>query len=600
MICPYCKKAIPELFKICPYCSNELISPRRQSLKNIRENINYLKTLKQYFETALRNIETEIQNITLDSPKTFMLPQSETEKQKISAVEVKRKTVPEKKSDFFERFFGEKLLLSVGILAVLFAAGFFLKYSFEKNLFSPHMKVALTSLFGAVFILLGIFLKEKQKTFGLILTAGGIAVLFFANFAAVSFYSLYGIKLSLLINLFLIAFSVYLANSGESQWIAIVGLGGGFLTPLFFESEIQYLPAYFSYLGVLSLGSLIVAFKKKWSIVPLCAFVFSSIWFANWSFNFYFPELSYQYLTFGLFLYLVFVLSPLAYSKLDKASKLIPAVFSISVFPVYSSYTPVPLFFNILYLFAGIIVLYVSEKLPENKSKEVKSFIRFLGIITFAAGISLGFKSVASTSFTAMLILSLSFAYMLTRKRLFANIAVLTAIFIFFKLFLFDLETNLFYNFDYFFFTDNVNLPQRIMEYFAFIVFTGLAAKVFKRAGKTSISKFFNFTAFLSSILILTFETASLFHYILPKAQNLSVSVLWALIGVLTFTYGVRQNNPSAKTGGYVIFFIVFFKVFLIDASAFSTIYKVLTFLLVGIILIVSSYLYYKTKKQSQ
>ena len=600
MFCPNCKKSVPESFRICPYCSSDLNSYQNRSLKNIQENIAYLKTLKQYFETALTNIENELKNISFTKPETLQVEQTPSQITTTQKIQAKPQKEPIVKGDFFEKFFGEKLLLTVGILAVLFAAGFFLKYSFEKNLFSPLVKVALTSAFGVVFILLGSFLKEKQKTFGLVLTAGGIAVLFFANFAATALYYLYGLLVSLFINLLLIAFSVYLAVNNQSQWIAVIGIGGGFLTPLFLKTQTLYPAAYFTYLAILSGGSFIITLKKKWSFILFTAFVFSSIWFTDWNFSFYNPEAKYLYLILGLFFYFIFVLSPIAFEKPDRALKLIPASFSIAIFPVASTYCGVPVTFNLLYIAVAVITVTAAKKKLLTKSEEINSFIFAAGILSLFAGIYIGETLVASTAFSAMFVLFLALAYFYSRKSFFALLSIFTAMFVFFKTFIYDLSNNLGYNFDRMAFSANSALRDRIMEYFAVIVFLIVAAKVFKKTESRVASAITTFFGFLSGVLILTFETASFFKYHLPKAQNLSVSVLWTLIGFIMFTLGIKQKKPAAKIGGYIMFFIVFFKVFLIDISALSTIYKVITFLFVGIILIVSSYIYYKTKKETQ
>ncbi len=87
--------------------------------------------------------------------------------------------------------FGQKWLLIAGVIITVLGVGWFLKYSFDQNWIGPAGRVALAYLGGIAFLAGGeLFRRRDFGIFGLYLIGGGIAILYFATFAAFQIYHL--------------------------------------------------------------------------------------------------------------------------------------------------------------------------------------------------------------------------------------------------------------------------------------------------------------------------------------------------------------------------------------------------------------------------
>ncbi len=607
MLCNNCKKTIPDSFQVCPYCNQPNNISNNALINYLKQNIAYLNSLKNYMETSLSNMEKTInslstliekQNIQPISSKPITLETKQTPKQLKETKTAKRDSV--------EEFFGEKLLLTVGIVIILFAAGFFLKYSFEKGMFSPLTRVLLTAGFGIVFILSGIKIREKQGLFGNIITSGGIAIIFFANFAGIAMYQLYGFLPAMLLNLILLGYSLKLADIFNSQWISIVGIGGAFLTPLF----MQY-PSndywYFFYIFLLAVSSIYFAYKKKWVAILLITCGFSVIWVSDWFYNNFTINIITGFIVLGFLLYLIFTIAPAFYlEKEDKNLSLLSSIGAMFFFPLFSISSTIDIpktgvYLSILYFVSGFLMIFASKKIKSIANiRSISSYLFMLGVLTIFVGIYTNFSLICYTSLLALCVILSAYCYFMTDSKWLLKIFVILSTIIFFKLNLYDYANILGFDFNSYSFYTNENLPERLMEFFIVTVALIFASKIAYRKNNSLNAKILSLFAWLTIIIYSTFETSSFFNYHLEKAQSLSVSILWALIAFIALIYGVKAENQSARRSAFFLFSIVLFKVFLIDISGLETIYKVISFLIVGLILIISSYFYYSNTRKAK
>jgi uncharacterized membrane protein len=86
---------------------------------------------------------------------------------------------------------GQKWLLVVGIVTMVFGVGYFLKYSFERGWIGPEGRVAMAYIWSIAFMIGGDRFRKKFETYGLYLIGGGIATLYFATFAGFQLYHLF-------------------------------------------------------------------------------------------------------------------------------------------------------------------------------------------------------------------------------------------------------------------------------------------------------------------------------------------------------------------------------------------------------------------------
>ncbi|HPT47359.1 MAG TPA: DUF2339 domain-containing protein, partial [Candidatus Rifleibacterium sp.] len=155
----------------------------------------------------------------------------------------------------WEQFTGAMLFAWLGGIALFLGAGFFVKYSIDKNLISPVMRLVIGAIVGLGMIG-GSFWFERGRydTMRQTFAAGGIGVLYSVFFAATLYYE-YLPRPAGFIALSVIsaaAFVLALFHRGVS--ISVLGATGAYLTPLLVTTGQGGLLSLFAYLAVVNVG----------------------------------------------------------------------------------------------------------------------------------------------------------------------------------------------------------------------------------------------------------------------------------------------------------------------------------------------------------
>lgn len=159
-------------------------------------------------------------------------------------------------------------LLRVGILATVLCVAYFLMWSIERNLLPPVVRVAGATIFGCILLVSGLrLLRGVYRLIGQGFLGGGLLVLYFSAFAAGPMYGLIGTSPTFLFMILVTCTAGVIAVRTESQLIAILGLVGGFFTPVIIRTPEPNLFGLYSYMTLLNLGILGVAIRKEWRLL---------------------------------------------------------------------------------------------------------------------------------------------------------------------------------------------------------------------------------------------------------------------------------------------------------------------------------------------
>src|SRR5207249_2426615 len=135
----------------------------------------------------------------------------------------------------WEQFMGAKLFAWIGGLALFLGVAFFVKYSFEHNLIPPGLRVAIGFVVGAGLVTGGLLLKRKENAVtAQTLCATGILVLYSVTFACRAYYrfGFFGLVPTFLLMTLITAVAFLLAVRMNAIVVAVLGIAGGFLTPV--------------------------------------------------------------------------------------------------------------------------------------------------------------------------------------------------------------------------------------------------------------------------------------------------------------------------------------------------------------------------------
>jgi uncharacterized membrane protein len=172
----------------------------------------------------------------------------------------------------WEQFMGVKLFAWIGGLALFLGVAFFVKYSFDNNLISPEMRIALSFLTGIGLVIGGFILKQKDYAVtAQTLCATGIVILYAATFACHSIYhfAFFGLIPTFVVMALITTTAFLLAVRMEAQVVAVLGIVGGFLTPVLLGSNVDNPLGLFGYIALLDMGLIAVAMNRRWDYLVL-------------------------------------------------------------------------------------------------------------------------------------------------------------------------------------------------------------------------------------------------------------------------------------------------------------------------------------------
>lgn len=176
-------------------------------------------------------------------------------------------------------------LLRVGIVILVMAIGFLLKLSIDRDIIGPMGRVGLSVLAGVGMLAGGLhMLGRKYHALGQGLIGGGIATLYFSVFAAFHFYHMIrdivtplgvvpGMVTAFALMIFVTVCAGGMAVRVNSMLVAVLGILGGYGTPIMLSTGVVNFPGLFSYMLMLGCGVLGISYKKNWHLLSYLAFV---------------------------------------------------------------------------------------------------------------------------------------------------------------------------------------------------------------------------------------------------------------------------------------------------------------------------------------
>ena len=193
----------------------------------------------------------------------------------------------------WEQFLGVKLFAWIGGLVLFLGVAFFVKYSFEHNLISPQMRLVAAYLVGVGLLAGGLALpRDRQAVTVQTLCAAGVLILYANVFASHAYYRFTGVPVTFALMALVTVVAFLLAVRLEAQVVAVLGLLGGFLTPVLLSTGVDRPVALFSYIALLDIGLVAIALARRWSHLALLAAAATGIMQFAWVGQFFIPEKS--------------------------------------------------------------------------------------------------------------------------------------------------------------------------------------------------------------------------------------------------------------------------------------------------------------------
>jgi uncharacterized membrane protein len=529
-----------------------------------------------------------------------------------------------------ESIIGRRWLGWAAVALIIFATAFFLKYAFDNRWIGELGRVAIGVAAGITLTALGYrYHKRGWLVFSQILTGGGIVLLYLSAYASFGFYHLAPQRAAFVYMTILIAEAAVLALLYNAPAIAVMALLGGFLTPVLLHSDRDQHQALFAYIFALDVATL--AFLKRWWGMSSLAFAGTHLLFWVWYLDNYEPHKLGAVMAFQTAVFLAFLLAhvgqrlltkqpikfddfadlagdPLKFfTNLEGFSLLVvnPFVFFATAYslldPDYHAWMGT--------LAVGLALVYAgaAKLLLDRKATTRTEFVLMIGVslafITLAIPIQL--ESNWITVAWAVEGLVILWAGVETRSALLRTVAHSVFGLAVTKLVLGDMP-----------YGDRGDFTPVLNKYFLSSLFVTAClfagALVYQRLGerKQISARVFQLVLLMIAIVTLWFvlsvETHTYFTALAVRLDGMediqrerwlgqmALSVLWSIYAAVLAAIGFLRRAPAVRWAALSLFALTVVKVMLIDIAVLEQLYRIIAFLVLGLLLLVVAWGYHK------
>ncbi len=200
---------------------------------------------------------------------------------------------PSRSREEWELLIGGNWLARIGAIVALLCVAFLVKYAFDQNLITPWLRIVLGLVLGTGVAGLGVlFHRRGAVVFGQSLIGLGISVLYLTSYASYNLYHLLSQLEAMLLMSAVTALAVALAVRCDAIAVSLLGLIGGFLTPLLLSGGTgggsSSGVGLFGYIALLDIGLLIVTLKKdSWNVLEPLTLIGTWLTYGVWRSEYY-------------------------------------------------------------------------------------------------------------------------------------------------------------------------------------------------------------------------------------------------------------------------------------------------------------------------
>lgn len=228
---------------------------------------------------------------------------------------------------------GSHWLNRIGIVALLIGISYFLKFAIDNNWIGPAGRIAIGLIAGIAMVIWSErFRIHGYKAFSYSLKAVGIGALYLSLWAAFHVYSLIPSGVAFAMMLVVTAATAAMAWSQDAQILAAFALAGGFSTPLLLSTGQNREVALFSYVAILDLATLVLVAFKPWRRLLVESYVGTLLLYMGWYSEFYSrPQLGIT-LFFATLFFAIFAIAPLVTLQTEHEIPILAAIPAVLAF----------------------------------------------------------------------------------------------------------------------------------------------------------------------------------------------------------------------------------------------------------------------------
>lgn len=157
----------------------------------------------------------------------------------------------------------------------LFFTGFGLlfNYAVQMGWLTVPMRLSGAAATGIAMAAFGFRMRERRRSYALILQGGGLGILYLVTLGASKLYAILPPEAAIIMMLVLAAFTVLLALLQNFEPLAVFAVLGGYVAPILVSTGSRNHVALFSIYALLNGAILLISLKKDWRILTRTGFV---------------------------------------------------------------------------------------------------------------------------------------------------------------------------------------------------------------------------------------------------------------------------------------------------------------------------------------
>jgi uncharacterized membrane protein len=234
-------------------------------------------------------------------------------------------------SSDLENRIGSHWLNRIGITAVLIGVSYFLKYAFENNWIGAAGRIAIGLIAGISVVLWSErFRTRGYRIFSCSLKAVGIGVLYLSLWASFQVYQLTSAGVSFVCMIVVTAATCVLSLSQDAEILAAFAIAGGFATPALLSTGKNHEIFLFSYLLVLNVGILALVTLKPWRRLLWMGFAGTLFMYMGWYAQFYNRSQLQTTLIFATLFFAAFAIAPILMLRQEGGAGTMPLMFAFA------------------------------------------------------------------------------------------------------------------------------------------------------------------------------------------------------------------------------------------------------------------------------
>lgn len=554
-----------------------------------------------------------------------------------------------------EERIGGKWFAKIGVAVLVIGVSLFLEYAFDNDWIGETGRVILGILAGMSLLALGEKFIRKYFVYGQIITGGGLALLYLSIFAAFDFYHLIPSYAAFLIMVIITGVGIALSLRYDALSLIAVAIVGGFATPALCSTGVNNQIGLFSYILILDLAILIVSIFKKWRQLNVLGFIGTVLMFAIWHGKFYTSDQIFSTMFFLTLFFLIYSVSSLIYNLYKEelstgTEQVLTLVTGFSYFAtsyalLNSRYHTWMGFFALImgiYYFLGAYLVRAITVKDEN----LYNFLAFLTVGFIALAIPIQFKQYVIT--IGWMIEALLLFYLGTRiyeksgasednrnaMVLFGSVLAIIAVI---RLLFFDAS--------HFIHGEVLIFNKRFFTFLFAILCFYLASFLFQKASgyltkehSGNLKKLMAASLIVANLLTLFTFSQEIIHYHrreidglrteqnnvfsewryqndnygayqdpdyiginkkitnLKYRQSISLSIFWLIYAIILLVIGFVGAYKGVRIGGMLLLTLAILKLFFYDLWSLGTLYRIISSISLGVVLLAISFAYQKYK----